>query len=92
MMDLRTHQLMAVADIAEQEPSFDDLTWYRYGPSAPTPMDDGLSTVKIEDVDIELPGNVIDDLSAAVNPLQLSNSYGIDLFIDCLNLQSYMSS
>ena len=93
MMDLRNHQLMAVADIAEQELSFDDLTWYGYYPSAPTPMDDGLSTVEIEDVDIELPGNVTDDLTAAVNPLQLSKSYGIDLFIDCLNfLQSYMSS
>ena len=49
--------------------------------------------MEIEDVDTELPGNVIHDLTAAVNPLQLSNSYGIDLFIDCLNfLQSYMSS
>lgn len=92
MMDLRNHQLMAVADIAEQEPSFDDLTWYGYDPSTPTPMDDGLSTVEIENVDIEHPGNVIHDLTAAVNPLQLLNSYGIDLFIDCLNLQSYMSS
>ena len=93
MMDLRNHQLMAVADIAEQEPSFDDLTWYGYDPSAPSPIDDGLCTVEIEDVDIELPGNVIHDLTAAVNPLQLSNSYGIDLFIDYLNfLQSYMSS
>ena len=41
MMDLRNCQLMAVADIAEQEPSFDDLTLYGYDPSAPTPMDDG---------------------------------------------------
>ena len=30
MMGLRNHQLMAVADIAEKEPSFDDLTWYGY--------------------------------------------------------------
>ena len=78
MMDLRNHQLMAVADIAEQDDlTFDDLTWYGYDPSAPTPMDDGLSTVEIEDVDIELPGNVVHDLTAVVNPLQLSNSYGI---------------
>ena len=55
--------------------------------------DDGLSTVEIEDVDIELPGNVVHDLMAAVNPLQLSNSYRIGVFIDCLNfLQSCMSS
>lgn len=89
MMDLRNHQLMAVADIADQELSFDDLTWYGYDPSATTPTDDGLCTVEIEDVDIELPGNVIHDLTAAVNPLQLSNSNGTDLFIDCLHfLQS----
>ena len=93
MTDLRNHQLMAVADVAEQESFFDDLTWFGYDPSAPSPLDDGLSTVEIEDVDIELPGNLIHDLTAAVNPLQLSNSDGIDLFIDCLNfLQSYMSS
>lgn len=60
---------MTVADIAKQEPTFDDLTWYRYDPSAPTPMDDGLSTIEIENVDIDLPGNVIHDLTAAVNPL-----------------------
>ncbi|KAJ7318915.1 hypothetical protein OS493_036906 [Desmophyllum pertusum] len=28
MIDIRNHQLMAVADMMEQEPSFDDLTWY----------------------------------------------------------------
>ena len=43
-----------------------------------------------EDVEIEIPGNVIHDLRATINPIQLSNSYGIDLFTDCLNfLQSY---
>lgn len=42
MMNLRNHQLMAVADIAEQDVPFDDLTWYGYDPYAPTPMDDRL--------------------------------------------------
>ena len=46
-----------VAEIVEQEPSFDDLSWYGYDPSAPPPMDDGLSTVNVEDVEIEIPGN-----------------------------------
>ncbi|KAJ7373312.1 hypothetical protein OS493_012903 [Desmophyllum pertusum] len=91
MIDFRNHQLMAVADMMEQEPSFDDLTWYGYDPSAPTPMDDGLALVDVQDVDIELPANVLHDLTAAVNPVQLSNRYGIDLFIDCLNyLQSHV--
>ena len=49
-------------------------------------MDNGSSTIEVEDVNIELPGNVTQDLTAAVNPLQLSNRYGIHLFIDCLNI------
>ena len=90
MIDVRNHQLMGVAEIVEQEPSFDDLCWYGYDPSAPRPMDDGLSTVKVWDVEIEIPGNVINDLRATINPIQLPNSYGIDLFTDCLNFfQSY---
>ena len=36
-----------VDEIVEQEPSFDDLSWYGYDPSAPPPMDDGLSTVNV---------------------------------------------
>lgn len=35
MMDLRNQQLIAVADIAEQDVFFGDLTWYGYDPSAP---------------------------------------------------------
>ena len=90
MIDVRNHQLMAVAEIVEQEPSFDDLPWYGYDPSAPRPMDDGLSTVNVEDVEIDIPGNVIHDLRATINPIQLPNSYGIDLFTDGLNFfQSY---
>ena len=90
MIDVRNHQLMAVAEIVKQEPSFDNLSWYGYDPSAPHPMDDGLSTVNVEDVEIDLPGNVIHDLRATINPIQLPNSYGIDLFTDGLNFfQSY---
>lgn len=86
---LRSERLVVqhlTADIGRQESSYDDFIWYGYDPSVPTLMDDGLSTIEVEDVNIELPGNVTQDLTAAVNPLQLSNRYGIDLFIDCLNI------
>ena len=90
MVDIRNHQLIAVADMLEQESSLEDLYWYGYDPSGQTPMDDGLSSVEVEDVEIDLPVNVLNDLTAAINPLQVSNSYGMDLFMDCLNfLQSY---
>ena len=92
MIDVRNHQLMAVAEIVEQEPSFDDLSWYGYDPSAPRPMDDGLSTVNVEDVEIDIPGNVIHDLRATINPIQLPNSYGIDLFTDGLTFSNHIKS
>lgn len=93
MMDLRNHQLMAVADVAEQEPTFDDLTWFGYDPSVPTPMDDGLFTVEIEDVDIELPGNLEIMEIMILQQLLIHFNCQTDLFIDCLHfLQSYMSS
>ena len=56
MTEVRNHQLMVVAAIVEQEPSFDDLSWYGYNPSATPPMDDGLSTVNVEDVELKFQG------------------------------------
>lgn len=74
MIDIRNTQLLAVADMLEQEPSVDDLTWY-----------------EVEDVEIDLPMNLLHDLTVAIDPLQVSNSYGIDLFVQCLNfLQSHV--
>lgn len=74
MIDIRNTQLLAVADMLEQEPSVDDSTWY-----------------EVEDVEIDLPMNLLHDLTVAIDPLQVSNYYGIDLFVQCLNfLQSHV--
>jgi len=60
--------------------SIDDLEWYGFDPQAPHPGDDGLSTVVVDDVDIELPEDVAEHLSRDINPLAESNTFGIDFY------------
>ena len=48
--------------------------------------------INVEDVESEIPGNVIHDLRASINPIQQSNSYGIDLFTDCLKFCNHIKS
>ena len=86
MIDLRNRQLTAVADVAEGVESTDDSPWYGFDPQAPHPGDDGLSTVVVDDVDIELPEDVAEQLSRNINPLAESNSFGIDLYTHVLQV------
>ena len=44
------------------------------------PSDDGLSTVEVEDVNIDLPTDTLTLLRQNIDPLQHSDSFGIDLF------------
>ena len=59
------------------------MDWY-----APTPSDEGLSTVEVLDVDVSFNDDVFQSLTANVNSLQYSQSQGIDIFIDAFNLVS----
>ena len=49
---MRNQSLVGISDIAESG-DVGDLQWYGYEPFAPTPSDDGLSTVEVEDVNID---------------------------------------
>ena len=81
VLDIRNdHSLVGISDIAESRGDVDDLQWYGYDPFAPKPSDDGLSTVEIEDVNIDLPTDTLTLLRQNINPLQHSHSFGIDLF------------
>lgn len=62
MIDLRNRQLPAVADVLESMESTDDLEWFGYDPQAPHPVDDGLSTVVVDDGDIEKPEDIGEQL------------------------------
>ena len=62
MVDVRNCTLTAVPDVAESEPSIVDLDWYGFDPAAPTPMDDELPIVEVDD-DTPLSDHSLDHMS-----------------------------
>lgn len=60
--------------------SNDDLNWYGFDPGAPLPPDDGLSTVEVNDVDFDVPSEVLALLSHEIDPLANSTAFGMDIF------------
>jgi len=86
MIDLRNRQLPAVAGMVEGIDSTDDLEWFGFDPQAPRPGDDGLSTVVVDDVDIELPEDIGEQLLRVINPLAESSSFGIDSYTQVLEV------
>lgn len=83
VLDIRNHSLIGISDIAESG-DVDDLEWYGFDPFAPTPSDDGLFTVEVEDVNIDSPINILTLLRQSIDPLQHSDSFGIDLYQNAL--------
>ena len=83
MLDMRNHGLAVVADVAGV---FDDLQWFGYDPEAPPPSDDGLSTVEVEDVNIDLSDNAMQQRIGEVDPHEYSDSFGIDLYVKALSI------
>ena len=86
MIDLRNEQLTAVADVAGSVNSVDDLEWYGFDPQAPHPNDDGLSTVLVHDINFEIPEQLASHLTEHINPLVESNSFGIDIYEQVLEI------
>ena len=78
MLDMRNHELVGVADL--------NLEWFGYDPQAPPPSDDGLSTVEVEDITVDLSYNVMQQLTNEVNPCEFSDSFGIDLYVNALSI------
>ncbi|CAB4025148.1 Hypothetical predicted protein [Paramuricea clavata] len=72
MLDIRNHQLSAVANVADSETGFDDLEWFGFDPYAPTPDDEGLTTVVVDDVNIDVEDHILNQLINNTNPLQNS--------------------
>ncbi len=67
MVDIRNRGRTGAISLVNEQ--VDDLEWYGYDPDAPTPTDDGLSIVDVDDV--ELPDVELDVLSH-INPLVLT--------------------
>ena len=88
MLDIRNHGCTGVSDVAGSDQNVDDLQWFGYDPNAPSPSDDGLSTVEVDDVNVNLPDTTIDQLIHNIDPLAYSDSFGIDIYLQALSLVS----
>lgn len=85
MLDMRNHELVGVADVVGVS-DFNNLEWFGYDPQAPPPSDDGLSTVEVEDITVDLSYNVMQQLTNEVDPCEFSDSFGIDLYVKALSI------
>ena len=81
MIDSVNGRLAAVADVrSEANISGHEHEWFGFDPDAPPPPDDGLSTVEVNEVNLDLPDNIISKLSNEINPLENSSAFAIDIF------------
>ena len=80
MIDLRNQGLTAVADVAGMAYSVEDLYWHGYDPHAPRPSDDGLSSVVVDDVALDVLDDVIQQLVHTINPIDPSGNFAIELY------------
>lgn len=86
MIDLRNEQLTAVADVTGSINNVDELEWYGFDPQAPHPGDDGFSTVTVHDIYFNTPEQLASHLAEHINPLAESNSFGIDMYEQVLEI------
>ena len=69
IIDRFNGRLAAVADVrSDANISGHKHEWFGFNPDAPPPPDDGLSTVKVNEVDVDLLDNIISGLSNEINP------------------------
>ena len=90
MMDLRNFYVTHVAEVQESinSETLEDFECFGKDWYAPTHSDEGLSTIEVLDVDVPFNDDVFQNLTVKANPLQYSQSHGIDIFIDAMNLVS----
>ena len=51
-----------------------DYEWYGLDPEAPPPPDDDLSTVEVNDVSLDVPGQVVNRFTNEVDPMEHSSA------------------
>ena len=81
MIDRVNGRLAAVADVrSDANISGHEHYWHGFDPDAPPPPDDGLSTVEVNEVDLDLPDNIVFRLLNENNPLENSSAFAIYIF------------
>lgn len=89
MVDSRNSNIRHIAEMQNlsEETNIDDLQWYGMDWGAPTPADDGLSIVEVNTIESPLDDD-LDRMIRQVEPLSESSCYGIDLYLQVLDLLS----
>ena len=86
MIDQRNSNVMQVAELQNiSDIALDDLEWYGMDWGAPSPNNNGLNTVDLEEIDCPFDIDTI-ELMHTVNRLQESTSFGIDIFLHASHL------
>ena len=86
MVDSTNRHLLAVADVRNESEQSEDLTWFGHDPQAPLPPDDGLSTVEVNDLEINLPEELIHILYQEVDPTRESMNFGVDIYHEVMGI------
>ena len=81
--DRRNRSLCHVAELHNFEDNITDLRWYGMDWGAPTPSEDDLSLVQVEDLSSPLSVEAYERLNR-IDPLQQSDSFGIDIYLSCI--------
>ena len=92
MIDVTNRNLSAVADVRDENNDVQDFDWFGQDPHAPLPPDDGLSTVEVNEIQVDLPEEIIQVLYQEVNPLLESATFGVDCYQVALDLVENMLS
>ena len=87
IIDTRNRHLHQISELqgASEDLSGEDLEWYGMDWRAPTPDDDGLSSVEVSDICSSLNEEQMENLFS-IDPMALSNTFGIDVFVRCLQV------
>ena len=81
MIDRVNGRLAAVADVrSDANISGHEHEYFGFVPDAPPSPDDGLSTVEVNEVNLDLPDNIISKLSNEINPFENSSAFALDIF------------
>ena len=85
MIDQRHRGILHIAEINDIPVGSEDLEWFGMDWSAPHPADVGLATMNLDDVSSPL-SQEQETILRRINPLTLSATFGIDLFLNAMNI------
>ena len=85
MIDLRNRHLVQVAEVAEEIVDQAEIEWFGFDPDAPTPNDISIEQVDLEDIPLPFSDEDLLQLRA-IDVLRDSSNYGIDIYINALQL------